>query len=408
MGSGESSERAQAAVAEAAPVERQRLRTALETMRAWAKTPQGQVWLDAAWIWALTRIIFVLLTALVPSLLTYARTSSVHSIFDQWVTQDAYQFAQIAAHGYVPLWRTAYWPLFPFLEHMLGPIFGGDYGLAGIVIANASFFGVLVVLRGLAERELDAPAARRTALYLAIFPTAFYFFAPYSESLFLLASVGVLAALQQRVWWLAGVLGAAATLLRSMGLLLLLPFAVELLQALWLQKARWWLGGWALLMPATVGIFSGYLTLQHRDPLAFVHAEGYWGRSLQAPWTTLAFSVGELRHLSGQDVIASTHLILNLGAVLVFLALAMVTLRTLPLSYGAYTLVVVLYFLLFPVASPIYVLQGDGRYVLMLFPAFMVLGRWGHHAWLHEALLVVMLPLLAVLSAHFLLHLASG
>ena len=44
----------------------------------------------------------------------------------------------------------------------------------------------------------------------------------------------------------------------------------------------------------------------------------------------------------------------------------------------------------------------------MAFPAFMVLGIWGRSRRVHEALLLLMLPLLALATAHFLLGLATG
>src|SRR5258708_34852486 len=95
-----------------------------------------------------------------------------------------------------------------------------------MAITNVAFFGALVALRRLAERELDADAGRRAALYLAVFPTAFYFFAPYSEAVFLFLGISSFAAMRERRWLLAGLLGCAATLTRSAGLLLDVPSAV--------------------------------------------------------------------------------------------------------------------------------------------------------------------------------------
>jgi len=91
-----------------------------------------------------------------------------------------------------------------------------------------------------------------------------------------------------------------------------------------------------------------------------------------------------------------------------FLGLAVLVLRALPLSYGLYTLGVVLYMLCLGEAGALYAAAGDGRYVLMAFPAFMLLGRWGRRDLVHEVLLIVMGTLLAVLTGHFLLQLASA
>lgn len=393
--------------------------------RTWAATPQGHIWLDAAWVWALTRALFLLLTFLAPALLLpHGLVGGANVALDRWVTQDGFHFAAIAQHGYVPSWRTAFWPLFPLAMHLLGPIFGGDYGLAGMAIANAAFFAALVLLRGLGERELGAAAARRAIRYLALFPTAFYFFAPYSEALFLALSIGTFVALRQRRWWLAGVLAGAATLTRSAGVLLLLPFAVEFARALGvsyvagsvrlrraqpgeLAVARWWQGAWALLIPGAVALYSGYLYLRFGDALAYAHAQAYWGRSLQWPWTTFFLGIGGLGHTSSASGFGATHLLLNLAALLAFVALALLALRVLPLSYGLYALALVVYVSIFPARNPVAAVQGEGRLVLMLFPVFLALGHWGRRTRLHEALLLASPALLTLACAHYLVVLGG-
>jgi hypothetical protein len=84
-----------------------------------------------------------------------------------------------------------------------------------------------VLVHVLTEQEWDRDIARRTVLYLAIFPTAFFFFAPYSESLFLALSVGCILAATRARWEIAAVLGALAAATRSMGILLILPLAMQ-------------------------------------------------------------------------------------------------------------------------------------------------------------------------------------
>lgn len=377
-------------------------------IRAWSATTSGVAWLDAAWIWLVTRAIFVALTLLVPALLTRGGGSQPGPLA-RWNTQDGYLFAQIALHGYTTLDAPNWWPLLPALEHILMPLTGGDPALAGMLVANVAFFGALVLLRRLAERELGPEVARRAAWYLAIFPTAFYFFAPYSESLFLLLSIGSFAALRARRWWLAGLLGCLAMLARSAGALLVVPFAVEFALAWRAQAARWWQALWVLLIPAAAGIFSGYLVLEHRDPLDYLHAASLrGGHALHWPWVPFFVGLGDLAHLGGVHTITATHLVLNLLVAMAFVGLAVVALRRLPLSYGLYTAAIVLYFLSLNESDTLFVATGDGRYVLMAFPAFLVLGIWGRHRRLHELLMVAMPALLAILAAHYLLMLASG
>ena len=392
-----------------APEPHSRYDVARVRVRAFLSTDRGRVLLDAGWVWLITRTIFLALTFLVPSLLTSGGVSGgLRGYLDRWVTQDGYHFAYIAQHGYVPLWRTAFWPFFPMLEHILGPVFGGDYGLAGIFISNAAFFGTLVGLRSLTEREFGPEVARRTTLYLAIFPTAFYFFAPYSESLFLLLAICTFFALREHRWWLAGILGGAATFSRSAGVLLLIPFAVEFFFAWRAHLARWWQVLWAAGIPAGVGLYSGYLFLNHRDPLGYIHSQGYWGRSIQWPWETFLISLKGLGQSDAGHAFGAIHLVLNLAALTVFVVLAVLSFRYLPLSYALFVLATVLYISLFPADNPVAAVQGEGRLVLMMFPVFMLLGKWGERRVIHEALVWLMLPLLTIACAHFLLALATA
>ena len=58
-------------------------------------------------------------------------------------------------------------------------------------------------------------------------PAAIFLIAPMSEALFLLLSVLTLLCLRKKMFWLAAVFGALASFTRSVGILLLVPFAVE-------------------------------------------------------------------------------------------------------------------------------------------------------------------------------------
>ncbi len=377
---------------------------------AWAATPAGRIWVDAAQIWVFTRAVFLALTYLIPVLLVKdGRIGSPLAPLHNWTTQDGAHYLYIAQNGYDAAWRTNFWPLFPLLGHLLGPVFGGDYTLALLVISNLAFFGALVALRRLAERELGADAAYRAALYLAVFPTAFYFFAPYTESLFLCFAISSFALMRERRWWLAGALAGLASITRSAGVLLLVPFAIEFFLAWRAGKARWHQALAGLFMPAGVAAYSLYLTLRFNDPLAFSHYNGGFSRhDLTLPWQIPGQILTGMVQLGSRGQISATHFVLNLAATLAFAGLIVVIWRMLPFSYTAYSLAVFVYLLSFTASDPTAAVTASGRYVLMIFPAFMALGAWGERRWLHHALLIGMLPVLAILCAHFLLGLSAG
>jgi hypothetical protein len=377
--------------------------------RAWSLTPGGRVWVEAAQVWAMTRAVLLALTYLVPALLLPGqRLGGILAPLTSWATQDGAQYAFIAQRGYDVVWRAQFWPLFPLLGHVAAPVFGGNDALALMAIANVAFFGALAALRGVTERELGAESAYRATLYLAVFPTAFYFFAPYTEALFLCLAIMSVALMRQRRWWLAGVLGGLAVLTRSWGILLLLPFAVELFLA-WRQgKARWYQTFAIVPLPAAVALYSAYCALRFHDPLAFSNTDVTTWRRSALPWQGIGQIVAGLKQVGAGSQIQAAHFLLNLAITLAFLAVIALSWRTLPASYTAYALGVFAFLVLFTTSNPGDAVSGNGRYMLMVFPVFMVLGAWGRRSWVHHLLLVGMLPLLALLCAHFLLGLATS
>src|SRR2546426_1813240 len=188
---------------------------------------------DIIWLFIATRLLLVMLTYFGYILLTVPKDSLVGvntlAFFTSWNRWDAANYVRIAQFGYQRFYDTASFPLFPLLisatAHLLG---SWSYLLAGTLLSNAALLGSLFVIYQLAVESQGEQVAGRTLLYLCIFPTAFFFFAAYNESLFLLLTTGAFLALRHRRWWLAGLLGFLAALTRSAGVLLVVPYLYEL------------------------------------------------------------------------------------------------------------------------------------------------------------------------------------
>ena len=115
-------------------------------------------------------------------------------------------------------WRSA--PLAGFTESP------GASLIAAYVVSLAAFLGALYLFYRLVDLELGPEIARVAVLLLALSPSTLFFSAPYSESLFLLATVGAFYAARTGRWAWAGALGAAAAATRNTGIVLLLPLAL--------------------------------------------------------------------------------------------------------------------------------------------------------------------------------------
>src|SRR5262249_41412274 len=187
---------------------------------------RSAIWRDALVAWVLQRIVLLTLVWLWRSLAGSSLTPATFFRLSATLW-DSRLYAEIARDGYQQLWQAAFPPLFPLLERLFSPIAGGDAELAGLLIANAASLGAFVLLGLLVEREVGLVVARRTLLYLVVFPVSLFFVTAYTEALFFLLSIGMFLALRARRWLLSGLLIALATLTRTTGLLLLVPFFVR-------------------------------------------------------------------------------------------------------------------------------------------------------------------------------------
>ena len=157
----------------------------------------------------------------VPGWPAHETTPGLHNLVTAWERFDGLWFLRIATKGYVSGdGSAAFFPMYPLAIRAVSFLVGGHPLAASLIVSNLAFLGALIVLYFLTSSELSKSAARKAVLYLSVFPTSFFFLAPYSESLFLLLSVGSFWAARRRKWPLAGALGALAAATRSLGILI--------------------------------------------------------------------------------------------------------------------------------------------------------------------------------------------
>jgi hypothetical protein len=309
---------------------------------------------------------------------------------------DAVWYLDIADSGYGgEHHRAAFFPLYPLLVRAVGEAGGGSPGallIASYLVALAAFLAALVLLHRLVALELGRPLAAPTLLLLAFFPASLYFGAPYSESVFLLASVGAFYAARTGHWAWAGMAAAGAAATRSAGVLLLVPLVVLYL---WGPRSdrpgpgRHRLrpdAAWLLLAPLGLGAYALYLQLAHGDGLAFLDVQHAWYRHFAGPlggiWDGIVAAFEGARqllsgsrehvyfHQAGGDPYRAASMNLMLFGFLVLALWAAVgTLRRLPRAYGVYVAVALLLPLSFPVGPQ--PLMSLPRFLAVLFPVFM-------------------------------------
>lgn len=340
-------------------------------------------------------------------------------LVDVWARWDSVWFLRIAQDGYGATEQAAaaFYPLYPLLVGVLGRVLLGHYVLAGVLISLAAALGAFAVLFHLTARRLGEDGARRTVLYLAIFPFAVFLGAVYSESLFLLAALSSFALAERRSFLGAGVAAGLAWLTRPLGIALLPALVLIAWRAPRRRQAL-------LQLTAAPGLFALYpLYLWWRldDPFAFLHAEGAWSRhvsplgplggiweGLRAGWAgvrQLASGSDARRYWSAvQDTDPDRVAAINLGQLaflVLFAFLTVIAWRRLGAPYGLFSALS----LAIPLSVPSerWPLLSIQRFGLVIFPLFMALALIGSRPRVHTAVVVVSAVFLGVVSAQWAL-----
>ena len=300
---------------------------------------------------------------------------------------DAVWYLRIASTGYGDSEvRAAFFPLYPGLVRGVAELAGGSDGallISAYLVSLAAFLGALVLLHRLTSLELGRRLAPATLLLLAVFPGALFFGAPYSESLFLLVSVGAFYAARTGHWAWAGACAAAGSATRSAGLVLLLPLALFWWQSRPRRAAD---AAWLLLAPLGLVAYAALLGLTEGDALRFLQVQDAWSREFAGPfvgaWDGLVAAWDGARQLlsgqrahvyfeqAGGDPSRVGAMNIMLFGFLVFAAVASFGLwRRLPLPYAAYVVAALVLPLSFPVEPQ--PLMSLPRFLAVLFPIFM-------------------------------------
>jgi Gpi18-like mannosyltransferase len=154
---------------------------------------------------------------------------------------DGVHFLRLAQNGYNAEFTQAFFPLYPLLIRFLNffpriktldlNIFTDpSYFLTAIILSTVFFLLALYFLFKLWGEEYNKKTAFLSILLLLSFPTAFYFGATYSESLFLLLVVLTFWFSKKNKYVLAGLTALLASATKIQGTILFIFLAIELWQ----------------------------------------------------------------------------------------------------------------------------------------------------------------------------------
>jgi hypothetical protein len=341
-----------------------------------------------------------------------------------WSHGSAVYYLSIAQHGYAGksvrpgqvIDGIAFAPLYPWGIHLVHTVTHLSWLASAELLSAIALVAALTILYRVATAAFEQRVGDSTIFALLAFPTAFFFLAPYPDSVALVLVLLTLVAGRKGKWLLAGLLTAAATLDKYyLGLLVIVLF-VEI----WEHRKDRVNGGalpevWghelvrvtSVVTPtlAAMGAWMAYQQVHIGNQFAFVHAQTLqFHRHIAPPWTMFTNVGRDLIHWHFTNAgVAGVTEAIDLVTILLLAGMTVYVFLHVRRSYGVFL----------GLCWCVYTFQnfllGITREVLVLFPLFIGVGVWASRRnWRERAILVLFVPLGYFLIARFVTGAFAG
>ena len=313
-----------------------------------------------------------------------------------WANFDGFHYLILAKDGYIFGLTQAFFPVFPLLIRLSARLIR-DYLVSGLLISHLAFLGMIIFFYKLIRLDFSQKISRRAIAALVLFPTAFFFLSFYTESLFLFFVLASFYCWRKKSWLMAGFLGALTAATKLVGIFLVPAFLYELR----INKKKPFfpslLG--AILPLGGLVAYMSYLQMKFSDPLLFVHVQEEFGGGRKIDKFIFLHQVfwRYAKMIFTVDIHNPIYFTvwLELLTAMIFLGLLL----------GAWIKGVRKSYLIF--AGLAYILptltgtfSSMPRYVLVLFPAFIMIGKIKSRFW-YQAWLLVSIGLLIISTMLF-------
>lgn len=375
----------------------------------------------AALMWLATRIAYLAITYFPVNHLG-ANLETAGNRLALWSRFDANWYITIAQNGYESRASFAFYPLYPILIHGLDFLVGPSHSLqAAMLLSNVGSLLAFIGLGLLATHDAgdDAAAAPRAIRAMAVYPFAFFMFAPYTEGLFLGFAVFSVLCARRGSWKWAAFWAFLAGATRPTGAVLIPALFWEFgAQQGWWRREYWRSGRWRNLLrlkpisdfilvmgsaPLAIGLFMFYSAQRTGNPLAPLYAQNIaWGRTSQPIWQTL---VEVLRGLASAPIGGRVQalILIDLGAVALCAVITLLAIRRIPFAYVIYVAGLLYISTATPILTSPSIIDSAARYMLAAFPVWLILGRWfAKRPWLDMAVVFIGVSLQIIFALLFM------
>jgi len=290
-------------------------------------------------------------------------------------------YLAIAAHGYKTFAETNFFPLYPILVYLVHFIIPSLLD-SGLIVSWLSFVGATYFFIKIAKQLYSLkkfPDKLMALSFFVLFPTAVFFIATYTESLFALLSLGAIYFALNNRYILASLMLMFATATHITGI-----FVLALVGLILLEQKIGFIKSTLSVIVGSLGLDSYmlYLYIKFHDPLDFIKSQ----QQIHG-WLEYNFS----RLFSTADPYTYIFII--------FLVIAIIYWWDRRKSFAVYSFL----FLLIPIVGGQF--GGFNRYVLMAFPVQWMLVDYFKNK---RNAFAYVLALMAIFWAYFSLQYFGG
>ncbi len=273
---------------------------------------------------------------------------------------DSFWYLDVAQNGYVfkgvgQLSNIVFFPLYPMLVRVVSFLSLVNPVAIGWILSMIFLFLALVYFSKLILEFHSEISFELPLLLLLTFPTAFFLNSIYAESLFLFLSIASFYYALRKNFVLAGIFGFLASLTRIVGILLFIPLIWEYFT----HRPRSSVFNLLSIFLVPLGTFGFFLFHYYRfgDFFLYLKVQSWWGRGFSVNRDHLLL----LTHSAGVNLL--TDIMFAVFAIIV----TYFVFKKLRTSYGLYMVATLV------VALGTGTFMSIGRYVLVLFPVYILL-----------------------------------
>ena len=309
---------------------------------------------------------------------------SAGALLGVWQRWDGIHYLRIATNGYTNNQVSLFYPLYPLLGRWLAHFTHWNISLTLLLVSSIAFLLSMVLLHEFVSQHFSEQIARITLAGLVLFPSGFYFYAIFPQSL-LLFLILLTYFFVRRGWWAGGIItGFLAGLTHSTSIALCFLIGVEAVQFLWPKviafREKRFVFEWNILLPlfapfgSLLGIasFMAWRETAGFSPYIALQSSAY-SRAITMPWDGVAAIIQFI--ISPPNTVNYFVAYMNTAAFLLMAFLCAWSFRRIPWSWW----VMQIGFLVFITTNLTvgYPLIGFFRYSIVIFPVFIELAILG-------------------------------